>query len=72
MDRTHVDEPYIYSYEKDEPLRQRNRTIMKHAGFVPVKLEELEPEEIGDGAKLWFALAPMKRIVIMEPQEHYS
>lgn len=66
-----VDEPYIYSYEKDEPLRQRNRTIMKHAGFVPVKLEELEPEEIGDGAKLWFALRHEKD-VIMEPQEHYS
>jgi hypothetical protein len=51
-----VEEPYIYSFEKDEPLRMRNCTIMSHVGFVPVKLEELEPEEHGDGAKLWFAL----------------
>jgi hypothetical protein len=51
-----VEEPYIYSYEKDEPLRLRNCIIMRHVGFVPVKLEELEPQERGDGAKLWFAM----------------
>lgn len=58
------DEPYIYSYEKDEPLRQRNCVIMQHVGFNPVKLEELEPAEHGDGAKLWFALRHEHDLII--------
>jgi len=37
----------------------------------PLSWKKLEPEEIGDGAKLWFALRHEKD-VIMEPQEHYS
>lgn len=66
-----VEEPYIYSYEKDEPLRQRNCTIMRHVGFVPVKLEELEPKERGDGAKLWFALRHEKDLIV-ETAEKFS
>lgn len=58
------DEPYIYSYEKDEPLRQRNCVIMRHVGFNPIKLEEWEPEEHGDGAKLWFALRHEHDLII--------
>lgn len=66
-----VDEPYIYSYEKDEPLRKRNREIMKHVGYTPVKLEELEPEKKGDGAKLWFALRH-EHDWIVETNDAYS
>lgn len=66
-----VDEPYIYSYDKDEPLRQRNCVIMRHVGFVPVKLEELEPQERGDGTKLWFALRHEKDLIV-EMNEKFS
>lgn len=66
-----VEEQYIYSYEKDEPLRQRNCTIMQHVGFTPVKLEEFEPQEPTDGAKLWFALRHEHDLII-ESEEQYS
>lgn len=66
-----VDEPYIYSYEKDEPLRERNRIIMKKIGYTPVKLEELASDNIGDGAKLWFAVCHEKDW-IREPKEKQS
>jgi hypothetical protein len=50
------DQPYYYSYEKDEPLRARNRTVIEHLGFTPIKLDEFDTAENRDGTKIWFAL----------------
>lgn len=49
-------EPYIYSFEKDEPDRLRNAEILKKFGYVPLRLEEDNPDPEGDGTKLWFAV----------------
>ncbi len=49
-----VKEPYVYSMEKDEPVRLINASILKHLGFSPIRLE---PEDHNtDGSKLWFAV----------------
>jgi hypothetical protein len=50
------DKPYYYSYEKDEPLRARNRTVIEHLGFTPMKLDEFDTAENRDGTKIWFAV----------------
>ncbi len=50
-----TDEPYIYTFEKDEPKRKTNAEIAKHVGFTPIKLEELDPDNIS-GTKLWFSI----------------
>ncbi len=51
-----TDVPYIYSFEKDEPVRMTNRTIAEHTGFEALRLEEDHPEENTDGTKLWFCV----------------
>ncbi len=51
-----VNEPYIYNYEKDEPVRQINAKIAEQIGYQPLKLEETEHHEEDDGTKLWFAV----------------
>lgn len=50
------DEPYYYSYEKDEPQRERNRTIMEHIGFTPYHYDEMDTKENLDGTKIWFGI----------------
>lgn len=59
-----VEEPYHYSFEKDEPVRMQNCEIMKKLGFEPVRLEETEPDENADGTKLWFALRRENDMII--------
>lgn len=49
-----VDEPYIYSWEKDEPVRILNETISRRLGYEPVRLERL-PDNT-DGTKICFAV----------------
>ncbi len=49
------DEPYYYHFEVDEPVRIQNAEIMKHLNFTPIRLE-VDPDQIGDGTKLWFAI----------------
>ena len=62
-----VKEPYVYSFEKDEPDRMRNREILAKFGFHSVRLEETEVNENSDGTKLWFAAAK-ERIMIVEDE----
>ena len=50
------DEPYYYSFEKDEPVRLQNAEIARRIGFVPLRLEPDHPEEETDGTKLWFCV----------------
>ena len=50
------DEPYIYQFEKDEPVRLANAEILKKYGFIPLRLEEEESISESDGTKLWFAV----------------
>lgn len=56
-------EPYIYSFEKDEPVRRTNAEILRKMGFTPLKLEDSEAGENDDGTKLWFAV---KRTLIYD------
>lgn len=49
------DEPYIYSYQQDEPKRLVNKIIAEHVGLMPIKLEELDPKNV-TGTKLWFCV----------------
>ncbi len=51
-----LDEPYYYSYEKDEPVRRQNAEIARKIGFSPIKLEPDNPEIETDGTKLWFCI----------------
>lgn len=57
------DEPYIYTFEKDEPKRKINEIIAKHVGFTPLRLEELDPENIS-GTKLWFCIKEENDMII--------
>ena len=50
------DEPYYYSFEKDEPVRLQNAAIAEHVGFTPLRLEPDDPEQETDGTKLWFCV----------------
>ncbi len=50
------EEEYHYSMEKDEPARRRNAEIMKRIGFMPIQLEETDPQPGEDGTKIWFAV----------------
>ncbi len=58
------DEPYIYCYEKDEPVRGMNAKIAEKIGYEPLKLEETEHHEEDDGTKLWFAVHMEKTIIL--------
>ena len=58
------DEPYYYSYEKDEPDRIRNRIIAEHTGFSPVRLELTEQPAEDDGTKVWFAVRHERDIIV--------
>lgn len=51
-----TDEPYIYSFEKDEPDRLRNAEIAKKVGYHPLRLELEDPADVRDGTKLWFCI----------------
>lgn len=59
-----VNEPYIYQYDKDEPIRQLNAKIAEKIGYEPLKLEEMEHHEEDDGTKLWFAVHMEKTIIL--------
>lgn len=59
-----VSEPYIYNYEKDEPIRQLNAMIAEHIGYQPLQLEETEHYEEDDGTKLWFAVHLEKSMML--------
>ncbi len=48
-----TNEPYIYNFEVDEPIRMENKQILETLGYSCVRLEEDEP---GDGSKCWFAI----------------
>lgn len=49
--------PYVYSYDKDEPVRQNNMKILEHLGFGIVRVEYHDQRDHeGDGTKIWFAL----------------
>jgi len=50
------DEPYIYNYDIDEPIRQLNAKILSKYQYTPIKLEETNHQENDDGTKLWFSL----------------
>ncbi len=50
------DEPYYYSFEKDEPVRIQNAEIAEKVGFTPLRLEPDDPEQETDGTKLWFCV----------------
>ncbi len=56
--------PYIYSYERDEPDRQRNVVIMEHLGYEALRLQEDDPEAETDGTKLWFAVRHERDMII--------
>ena len=58
------DEPYIYSFEKDEPDRERNRKVIASLGYEPLRLEETETQENSDGTKLWFAVRKQTDTII--------
>ena len=48
-----VDEPYVYSFERDEPLRNRNMQILEKLGYQEY---DVDFGEVGaDGAKHRFA-----------------
>lgn len=50
------DEPYYYSFEKDEPARLLNAEIARNVGFIPLRLEPDDPSKETDGTKLWFCV----------------
>jgi hypothetical protein len=50
------EEPYYYTFEKDEPVRLLNAEIAEHVGFRPLRLEPDHPETETDGTKLWFCI----------------
>lgn len=58
------EEPYIYNYEKDEPVRELNAMIAEKIGYQPLKLEETEHHEEDDGTKLWFAVHLEKSMML--------
>ncbi len=58
------DAPYIYSYEKDEPDRQRNIRIMERLGYEALRLQEDDPSAEQDGTKLWFAVRQESDLII--------
>lgn len=49
-------EPYIYNFQNDEPVRIQNRKILEHLGFglITMQYSETFPED--DGTKIWFAI----------------
>lgn len=49
------DEPYYYSMEKDEPIRQKNQAILKHLGFHIIRLTNDDNSITSDGTKTYFA-----------------
>ena len=57
-------EPYIYSFEKDEPVRRLNAEIARRVGYEPIKMEEIEPDPNGDGTKLWFCIHRETSVII--------
>lgn len=50
------EQPYVYNYEKDEPDRLRNAEIARKIGYMPIRLDETEPNENPDGTKIWFCV----------------
>lgn len=66
------DEPYYYSYEKDEPDRIRNRSILEKYKFVPIRLEEdiLNPDS--DGTKTSFAVRKQIIKIVLYDEEGIS
>ncbi len=55
------EEPYVYQYDVDEPIRMVNKEILESLGYYCVRLEEDEP---GDGTKCWFAVKKESDIII--------
>lgn len=63
------EEEYHYSMDKDEPARLRNAEIMKRIGFLPIQLEETDPQPGEDGTKIWFAICrETDRVVDCDPE----
>lgn len=60
-------EPYIYDYQRDEPLRQRNTIIARKLGFGILEYA-CRPEEIGDGTLRRFA-ARMEHVILVRGPE---
>ena len=58
------DEPYYYSFEKDEPVRKLNAMILEKAGFDVLRLEETEEDPKADGTKLWFAVKKENDLIV--------
>ena len=49
--------PYVYSFDKDEPVRKNNMQILEHLCFGIVRVEYHDKrDDEGDGTKIWFAL----------------
>ncbi|MDO5110209.1 MAG: hypothetical protein Q4D59_09785 [Erysipelotrichaceae bacterium] len=59
-----VSTPYHYSFEKDEPDRMRNKTILEKRGFEVIRLQETEEDPDADGTKLWFAVRRENDVII--------
>lgn len=49
------DEPYYYTYEKDEKTRMFNALVVNNLGFKPTKFMAVDPKDSPDGTKIWFA-----------------
>lgn len=62
------DKPYYYNYEKDEPVRMVNRSILEKEGFEVLRLEETQPDPDDDGTKLWFGLLHEREVILDSPQ----
>ena len=62
-----TDEPYYYSFEKDEPTRLLNAEIARRTGFTPLRLEPDDPDQETDGTKLWFCIRKELCEIIEEP-----
>lgn len=59
-----VSTPYHYNFEKDEPDRMRNKTVLEKRGFEVVRLQETEKDPDADGTKLWFAVRRENDVII--------
>lgn len=59
-----VSTPYHYNFEKDEPDRMRNKTILEKRGFEVIRLQETEEDPDADGTKLWFAVRRENDVII--------
>lgn len=59
-----VSTPYHYNFEKDEPDRMRNKTVLEKRGFEVIRLQETEEDPDADGTKLWFAVRRENDVII--------